>query len=138
MKNRVAEAKLAGLFLSQRHQLPGEAFAAVFRLHEYVEDIGAAVVGRVARMRRPVDHHHPEAGNDLSGFFQHPAKIASIAKTRDQPLPESRCHRLQTFAGAAGRGEHPFAMLTNQFKIARRNRPCGRDHRRAPSSRTAP
>ena len=53
-------------------------------------------------MRRPVNDHHTEAGNDLPGIFQHPAKIAAVGEARDQPSPEGRGHLLQAFAGAAG------------------------------------
>src|SRR5438067_3852257 len=46
VKNGVAEAELTGPSLRQRHQLLRQALAAVFRLHEAGQDIGAVVVGR--------------------------------------------------------------------------------------------
>jgi hypothetical protein len=61
MKDRIAHAEFAGPFFGQRHQPLGQSRAPMLRLDEDVEDVSAAMVGRMARMRRPVDHHHAEA-----------------------------------------------------------------------------
>jgi len=82
MKDRIANAEFAGSLFGQYHQPLGQSLATVLRLHEDVEDVGAAMVGRMARMRRPVDDHHAETRDHDACVFEHPAEIAAVIESR--------------------------------------------------------
>ena len=81
MKDRIANAEFARPRLGERHQPLGQSLAPVLRLHEDVEDVGAAMVRRMARMRWPVDHHHAETRDYGAGVLEHPAEIAAVLQS---------------------------------------------------------
>jgi tRNA(Ile)-lysidine synthase len=121
MESDHANLLLARLGQRLVDQMAGQLLAPVLRFHIHVQQVATLVLAGIERVRRPIEHDHSCAGDDLAAFRGQPAAVSSVRQPGFDPgLKVLRHHVENPVVLPSSVDEHPATVVGDDSRV------CGR------------